>query len=80
MGAYDWSYDFKVGQEYRLKNGDRIRVVHLHEDGSITAEIFGCRDMAGNPCRDHWNCQGQYIDYWTPSEKDIWEEIKDGSN
>jgi hypothetical protein len=79
MGAYDWSRDFKVGQEYRLKNGDRIKVIRIHENGGITAEIFGCYDIAGNPSHDYWNHQGQYIDYWTPSEKDISEEIKNGN-
>jgi hypothetical protein len=72
MGAYDWKRDYKVGQIYELKNGVKIQVIRVHENGSMTAEIFdGTYDVLGNRITDSWDSQGWYNDYWTPSEKDI---------
>jgi hypothetical protein len=71
MGAYDWHRDYKVGEEYRLRDGTRIKVIRIHKNGSMTAEIFGCYDINGKPQIDQWDSQGWYNDYWSESEKDI---------
>jgi len=77
MGAYDWHRNYRVGQKWRLRDGiETVTVIRVHDNGSMTAEWDYHYGPTGKKLTDTWDSQGWYNDYWSPSDKDLSNEVK----